>query len=211
MSEGQDLGFLANAEILFRLCPLPDETLDMKRSEAYSKIYRSGIVKNFGRCGRIAGDFELEVERGGIVLILVTQIAHIYELLEFISIPVAIVKGSVSKEERFEIKEGLKAGRLKGVIATVAWTEGIDIPNLTMVINAAGGKSERLTLQKIGRGLRRTKTKTKVKLIDYMDVGHYGKNILSIGANTHILHKQSIKRWKTYEEQGWKPKLTEHL
>ena len=56
----------------------------------------------------------------------------------------------------------LKSGKIQCVIATVSWVEGVDIPNLTCVINAGGGKSEIQTLQKIGRGLRKTETKDTV-------------------------------------------------
>jgi len=207
MAEGQELGFLADPEILFIPVELPDRVKEMRKDLAYTKIYFSGIVENFTRCGRTAAEFEKEVEQGGVVLILVNRISHINELLTFIDLPVEVVKGSVSKEERFRIKEDLKSGKVKGVIATTAWAEGVDIPNLTMVINAAGGKSERLTLQKIGRGLRKTETKTTVKIIEFMDYGFFAKNVLKPGKDAHILHRQSVQRWKVYEQQGWKPKL----
>ena len=207
MAEGQDLGFLAEPEIIFIPVELPDRVKEMRKDLAYTKVYHSGVVDNFSRCGRTAAEFEKEVERGGTVLVLVNRISHIDELLEFIELPVEVVKGSVSKDKRFKIKEDLKSGTIKGVIATTAWCEGVDIPNLTMVINAAGGKSERLTLQKIGRGLRKTETKTTVKIIDFMDYGYFAKNVLKPGKDSHILHRQSVQRWKVYTEQGWKPKL----
>jgi len=51
------------------------------------------------------------------------------------------------------------------------------------VINAAGGKSEIMTLQAIGRGLRRTDTKDQVIIVDFFDssnyylLGHFGERI----------------------------------
>lgn len=218
MAEGQELGFLSTPEIIFRICPLPDkiyeygmDVLGEPANPGYSTIYKDGIVDNFNRNLRIVTEIEREVKLGGIVLVLVKHVRHINNLLEDIGIPVDVVKGSVSKADRLEIKEDLKSGRKKCVIATTSWVEGIDIPNLTMVVNAGGGKSEKETLQKIGRGLRKTENKNTVKIIDFMDVRHterdpFGRQLAGEGGK-HMLHKQSMERWDIYSEQGWKPRL----
>jgi superfamily II DNA or RNA helicase len=57
---------------------------------------------------------------------------------------------------RVIIKNKLINKEVRCVIATTVWREGIDIPSLDCVINAAGGKSEIMTLQGVGRGLRKT-------------------------------------------------------
>jgi superfamily II DNA or RNA helicase len=69
------------------------------------------------------------------------------------------------------------------VIATAVWKEGINIPSLDVVINAAGGKSEIQTLQSIGRGLRRTEEKLQVIVVDFFDathkmlIAHFGERV----------------------------------
>ena len=80
-----------------------------------------------------------------------------------------------------------------------------------MVVNAGGGLSEKETLQKIGRGLRKAENKNTVKIIDFMDVRHterdpFGRQMSGEGGK-HMLHKQSMTRWDIYVEQGWKPLL----
>jgi superfamily II DNA or RNA helicase len=211
MAEGQELGFLAEPEIIFVESPLPRSIFEYIKTPGYTTIYKDGIVDNFNRTVRIIHEIEQEVGKGGIVLVLVKQIRHMNNIMEYIEIPVDIVKGSVKKEDRLEIKENLKSGKSQCVIATTAWVEGIDIPNLTMVINGGGGLSEKETLQKIGRGLRKTKNKNTVKIIDFMDVRTTGRNPFtrqrSGEGKKHMLHKQSIKRWEIYKEQGWEPKL----
>lgn len=208
MEEGKDLGFLAKAEIIFRVCPLPDILL-LSKKLTYSEIYRYGIVENLNRTIRIVTEAEKEVSNGGTVLILVKHVRHTKEILKCANILMEVVQGSVKKEDRLNIKNAMKSGTIQCTIATTSWTEGIDIPNITMVINAGGGKSERETLQKIGRGLRKTDTKTKVKVIDFIDVIDTGSDPFSRQrkgyGSKHILHKQSISRWETYVNTGWEP------
>lgn len=208
MEEGQSMGFLAEAEIIFRVCPLPDDKVLFKGETAYTTKYRIGVVDNFNRNNRIVVEAEREVENGGVVLILVKHVRHMNRIENMMDIPVEIVKGAVKKEDRVTIKEDLKSGKSQCVIATTAWVEGIDIPNLTMVINAGGGVSEKETLQKIGRGLRKTETKDRVKIIDFMDVSDTSANPFGkCKGGKHLLHKQSITRWDIYKAEGWKPEL----
>jgi len=209
MAEGQDLGFLATPEIIFRVVPVPEEVRNIRRDTAYSKIYTEGIVNNWTRNAKMAFEAEREVKNSGTVLILVSRIAHIAKIIEFMDMPVEIVQGSVSKEQRSIIKEELKNGDISCVITTIAWVEGVDIPSLSMVINAAGGISERETLQKIGRGLRKTENKNTVKIIEFMDIANIPRNILKPARDAHILHRQSVIRWEIYEGQGWKPILVQ--
>lgn len=208
MADGHELGFLATPEIIFRVVELPEDALALRRDTAYTKIYTMGIVKNFNRTNRIVVEAEDEVAKGGSVLILVSRIEHMEEIVAMMDIPVEIVRGSVSKEDRNKIRKGMNTGKLKCTIATTAWTEGVNLPDLTMVINAGGGRSERETVQKIGRGLRKTSKKDRVKIIDFMDVENsFLDPFKKIAGNRHVLQAQSIRRWKVYEEQGWAPKL----
>ena len=68
--------------------------------------------------------------------------------------------------------KNLKSGELDTVIATTILNEGVNIPSLGAVINAAGGKSEIIILQKIGRGLRVTDKKKEIHLVDFFDNSH---------------------------------------
>jgi len=191
MKEAQEDGFLSKPNIIMYPVDLPQEIWNMKN---YQKVYTEGIVMNTVRNIRIAGEAEKRIENGSTVLILVTRIKHADRLQALIDYPVEIIKGAVSKEERLRIKEELKSNELSCVIATVAWVEGVDIPNLNCVINAAAGKSEIQTLQKLGRGLRKTKEKDTVDILDFYDIGN------------KFLQKHSKLRKAIYEEQGWKVK-----
>jgi len=76
------------------------------------------------------------------------------------------------------------------VICTVVWKEGIDIPSLDCVINAAGGKSEIATLQAIGRGLTKIEGKDETEIIDFLDPYKF-------------LAQHAIMRLQIYVKMGW--------
>ncbi|MBW3590132.1 MAG: DEAD/DEAH box helicase, partial [Actinobacteria bacterium] len=59
--------------------------------------------------------------------------------------------GSVSKEERLKIEEGLKAGRLPAVVATSSLELGIDMGAVDLVIQVEAPPSVAHGLQRIGR------------------------------------------------------------
>jgi len=71
----------------------------------------------------------------------------------------------------------------KCIICTSVWKEGLNFPELNVVINAAGGKSEIMTLQALGRGLRVTEKKKFLIFYDIFDpssrftVEHFGERL----------------------------------
>jgi hypothetical protein len=103
------------------------------------------------------------------------------------------VKLTISNaEEREEIKKKFIDKKIKCVVATVVWQEGLNIPSLDVCVLAGSGKSDIKVVQGIGRGLRKTKDKDKVIIIDFddSDVSKYLKNHFN-------------KRMKTYKAMGW--------
>ena len=59
--------------------------------------------------------------------------------------------GSVSRQERSEIEEGLKAGRLPAVVATSSLELGIDMGAVDLVIQVESPPSVASGLQRVGR------------------------------------------------------------
>lgn len=99
-----------------------------------------------------------------------------------------IKKGAEGKggvKARFEQEE------VKGVIATRIWSEGVNIKSIGAVINAVGGESEIASIQRFGRGLRKTEGKDEVILVDFIDFNHWW------------FQKHSLKRMITYLEAEW--------
>jgi superfamily II DNA or RNA helicase len=181
INEGREDGYMANPKIIItkltkkRLTKTTenDKTEDCR---TYSDVYEYGVVRNLER-NVIISNLISEYEKiGKTCLVVVNKIAH-GQLLQNIcrnkKVEAEFVCGSTDTESRDLAKKYLNEKNLKCVICTAVWKEGVNIPELDVVINAAGGKSELNTLQAVGRGLRRTKTKEELIIHDFFDPSHH--------------------------------------
>lgn len=187
MDEGIKAGFLSKPRI--KLIPI-EEKESISGLFRYADIYQAGIVTNKERNEKIVKIAKKHRKKGESSLILVKDIEHGLILEELFEGRSLFVRGLTTKEDREKIKNALNDKRIKIVISTAVWREGVDIPSLDVVINACGGKSEIMTLQAIGRGLRTTSTKSKIIVIDFLDPYKY-------------LASHAIKRISIYIANKW--------
>jgi superfamily II DNA or RNA helicase len=162
----------------------------------YQDLVSEGIVNNIAR-NRLILETADDLRKQGLTsLILVVRLEQ-GELLEkmgkseYRDTRWNYINGSSEKDIRDKVKRALESGTTDCVIATCIWNEGVDIPSLGAVINGCGGKSEIATVQKIGRGLRKTAAKQKVYLVDFFDQSH--KILID-----HFGHRVCL-----YSELGW--------
>ena len=191
IKEGQERGTMASIKIRFLKVPVDYKVKDLRK---YQDVYRAGVVENTAQHSLIIETAAKHVKKGDSVLILVTQIAHGENLLDECErqhVQAVFAQGATEGIIRKEIKDALNSKDIHVVIATTIWNEGLNIPELNVIINAAGGKSEIRTLQIIGRGLRLTKTKRQLIMYDVMNLNH--SFLLS-----HLGERLAI-----YTEMGW--------
>lgn len=81
-------------------------------------------------------------------------------------IPAAHIDGETPKEERAQINSDFKSGKILVLLNYDIISEGYDVPDIEVVILARRTKSLSLYLQWIGRGLRKSKGKTKGLILD---------------------------------------------
>lgn len=182
--------FLAKPKITMIPIPVsPSIALNKK----YKDIYKEGIVNNRIRNGKIIQVTADREHKGKSVLIMVKEVEHgktIEALLKKSEVKCVFVWGSTEAKARKETKTALSSKKIKVVISTAVWREGINIPSLNVVLNACGGKSEVMTLQVIGRGFRTTNKKDSVELIDFLDPYNY-------------LAQHTILRLNVYYRENW--------
>ena len=77
-------------------------------------------------------------------------------------------------------------------MASSVFAQGVDIPSLKSVVNAAAGASVIQTLQRLGRGTRVTADKTEFEAWDVLDTGN------------RYLAKHGKQRLETYQREGYK-------
>lgn len=80
------------------------------------------------------------------------------------------------KSMPYDTMNSFASGDVKILIGTTHLYEGVDVPNLDVIIMAYAGKAERTQIQGVGRALRITKTGKYAYIIDFTDDGD---NILS--------------------------------
>jgi superfamily II DNA or RNA helicase len=188
---------------------MPDtEYLDARTIEA--KI-RKGIKRNDVR-NKLIGDICKQVPNGWQTLVFVDHIDdHLVPLYKHMPLGTKYLHRGSSKEElgtfaltpkkQKEIIAEFKDNKSQYLLATDAFRAGVDIPNLRVVIQGAGGSSEIEILQEAYRGSRiltplqqeefGVGPKDYFILVDFMD------------SHDSTLENMSLKRMQIYKKQGW--------
>ena len=192
IKKGVKKGIIAKPKI--NLIPVPPQASIIKISGGkYKNYYIYGIVKNKKRNMLICREVQRSLKRGETTLIIIDRTEHGFEiqsLLKQNKIHAPFVYGATDKVEREKAKNSLIKRKTKVVICSKVWKEGINIPSLNHIINAAGMKEEKGVLQTLGRGLRTTKNKKTVRLTDFLDCYKY-------------LAEHTVQRMQVYVKQGW--------
>lgn len=183
MKKGLQENILAKPRVKIIKVPFNQTVRELRK---YDDVYAEGVVRNRSRNRTIISKAKEFVLEGKSVLIFVVRLEHANELISMadaIGLDAQLVHGATEGEDREQIRQAMIDKEQKCVIATAAWREGVNIPALNVVINAAGGKSEIATLQALGRGLRTFPGKSEILLIDFFDpshmylISHFGQRI----------------------------------
>ena len=105
------------------------------------------------------------------------------------------IHSGTDKKKRFEYMEKFRNEKNLVLISTTQITGyGLDIPDLDMIINVSGNKSDTTSIQAIGRVLRIIEGKDGAYYIDFVDGGYHTK-------------KHSKKRIEALKKQGYKVEI----
>ena len=105
------------------------------------------------------------------VLVFCRSIAHAKKLLglfKSFDISSSIIHGKLSRIDRFEALSSFRVGSISVLTSIEMLNEGIDVPDVNIVCFARVTHSRRIFLQQLGRGLRISQNKTKVKVLDFV-------------------------------------------
>jgi superfamily II DNA or RNA helicase len=178
-------GFLVKPKVVL----VPYATSHFLSTLKYKEAYEQSIVKNIERNKKIVDKANEMVQNNHRVLIFVNRLEH-GEILSKM-LPAAIfINGSDEAVVREKVRNHLITGKRNLVIATV-FKQGVDIPSLDCIINAAGGKSEIELLQTIGRTSRIAEGKETAYIIDFID------------KDNRFIAQHFATRLNFYHERGW--------
>ena len=160
----------------------------------YQTAYDDGIVYNIYRNNIICDAAVAYYQQGKQVLIIVKKIDHGHAISDLLVatgefVPHQFIHGSIPTETRTEALENFKNGITKVLIASSILDQGVDIPNINVLIFASGGNSYIRAIQRVGRGLRLHDSKDRLIVIDFSD------------RTNKYLAKHSIERFKTYASE----------
>lgn len=169
-----------------------NQTIDITKTKDYMTAYTQGIVKNDFRNSVIAKLVEMCYNDGKGILVIVSRIEHgdtISASLEASGVKHSFLRGDVEDEIRDRELTAMRSGELKVVIATSIMDEGVDISGIDVLVMAAGGKSLRQTVQRVGRAIRKKEGDNTAKVYDFLD------------RTNEYLYKHAKERIKIYEQE----------
>ncbi|ASJ15882.1 DNA repair protein Rad25 [Thermococcus chitonophagus] len=123
-------------------------------ADKYKELYEEAIMENEERNRAIVEKAVELARQGHRVLIDVKRIDHgeiLVKMLRERGINAEFL--SSQSPNRWEILEKFKTGEIPVLVSTLL-KEGVDIPEISAIILAGGGKSDVMTIQTIGRALR---------------------------------------------------------
>ena len=159
---------------------------------SYLDIYEEYIVNNDERNNKIK-EIVNEIRKttkGNRILILTRSLAHGRALENLLEGQCEFLEGANSVGERYQAISRFRGCSESSIlIGTKILQTGINIEEITHLINARGMKSEIATIQALGRALRKHESKEEVYIYDFMDKEKY-------------LEDHSRARKRHYEKEG---------
>lgn len=155
---------------------------------SYAELYRKAVVENAPRNAAVIGAAQALAQAGRPTLVLVTSIEHGAALSRELSVPFA--HGSSDMATRKNALQALRDGSEHIIIASTIFDQGIDVPELSGLVIAGGGKAHHVVVQRVGRGSRTSEGKERLEVIDLFDT------------HSRILWRHAKARRKAYKDVG---------
>ena len=165
-------GWLVPPRIAFKSVP---ERPDIKKE--WATVKSEYIVNNAPRNQILIDGLNKMLDLGRKPLVLFRDLKHgkILESMLPNDVKYRVITGALALEEREEIKDLFKEGKLDLLLASSVFDQGVDLPALDGLILAGGGKSTAKSLQRIGRVIRSAPGKTDALVLETWDQCHFVK------------------------------------
>lgn len=173
VEEGLRRGFLSEVEYRL-LADNIDWNMIQKRSKhkySLSQLNRQLIIptRDDEAARNIRQAFDREARRSGIVFS--PTIAHarsIAATLRTYGFRAESIEGSMGNRERDRLMTRFKRGELDLLTVVDLFNEGVDVPDVDLIVFMRATHSRRIFVQQLGRGLRVAPEKDKVLVLDFV-------------------------------------------
>jgi superfamily II DNA or RNA helicase len=113
--------------------------------------------------------FEKEKRRGGIVFSpSVSHAEHFAAMLRLYGLRAEAISAEVPPRDRDIVMSQFRAGKLDLVTTVDLFNEGVDVPDVDLIVFMRVTHSRRIFVQQLGRGLRFTPDKDRVIALDFV-------------------------------------------
>jgi superfamily II DNA or RNA helicase len=166
------------------------------------QAYVEGVVENRRRNEAVVDAALLAQTQKKPALILVVRIEHghrLRRLFEAKGLDVPFVWGDSHPDTITRSFRDLEGGRIPALIMSTIGDKGLDLPAIRALIIASGQRSALLTIQRIGRAVRKKQGENTVDVLDFSDM------------SCRMLRSQADDRRRTYARKGLNPRVIETL
>lgn len=137
------------------------------------------------------------------------SVAHANFMAEYFNskgIPSISLSGQSSEEERQGAKDKLVSGNARFIFVVDIYNEGVDIPEINTILFLRPTESLTVFLQQLGRGLRLSKGKECLTVLDFIGQAHkkysFESKFLSLLENTGRSFSKEVKEGFTSVPKG---------
>lgn len=216
--DGVKTGALVPIEVYWVKAPKPHIGMQYysKYKQRDAKI-RAAIVSNPDYCQLVAGIMRRIPDDMKTICFTqwVKQMANIHSLCPEMAYVHAQTKGdtgtvkAISPKRRKEIYGEFKDGYINKIFATYVYRQGVNFPDLDIVINASAGGSDITAKQIPGRASRKVDGKDKAYVIDFIHDWDYDE----VGGKRKIgpLLSSDMSRRRSYKDLGFVQKTVESI
>ena len=150
---------------------------------------------------KIRRTFDEEKRRGGIVYSPTTAHAGMFcGTLRRYGFRAEAISHETPAQERDVLMARFRAGKLDFVATVDLFNEGVDVPDVDMIVFMRATHSRRIFVQQLGRGLRVSKTKDKVVVLDF---------VTDLRRIAEVIHLDKAVRGGSVEQLGLGSRLVE--
>lgn len=163
----------------------------------WPKAYETQVVKSVARNDLIA-DMATAAKKPCLVLFSALSHGSLLKMrMDAAGFRCERVDAKASTAQRLDVIRRLNSGEIDIVVASRVFNVGIDVPELRSVVIAGAMQSAVQTVQRVGRGMRSTKTKRSFEVWDVLDISvNFSK------ARGAWVARHANQRLKTYRKRG---------
>ena len=194
-----DQGYLVKPEIVMVKYTPKIKAISRRKTASwgYADVYLNEVVNDDYLNGKLIPNLlYLHVRKRQKCLILVNRVEHgkrLISLLERKNVKSRWVYGADPAAKRLEAIVALRSGSINVLVASKIFNQGVDIPEIDVIINIGCDDSYRNVFQKLGRGLRIAKGKDTFRYYDIWPM------------DNHYLEAAAEGRVSKYKYLGFQP------